>query len=247
MSEERNTRAGFTLIEVMIASVILFVLAASIVESTSSLRRITVSGDVEGRLQNSAETAMSSIRSDLRRAGFVTANGKSYPHVFTGGSAGAGWTANDHTPETKTAAVGDSDYGPDREIVFVLPTFTTMKQGDDGVNYALDDDVGGATIVKTYAVPDIDASGAAIWSVSETSIVAVTRTDGVNALERRVDGVTTNVLARNVERVTFETPTQDPVNIPVGAVRVRLWLRDRDDRGTVHRYFTEAVIRLRNV
>lgn len=245
-SRATSTRAGFTLIEIMITSVILFVLAASLVESTTSLRRITQTTDVESRLQSSALEAMSKIRADLHRAGYVFANGKNYPHTFTGGSAGVGWTIHDHAPATKTAEVGDADHGADREIVFVLPEFMDVQQGEDGVNYALDEDVVGTTITKTYRVPVIDANGAATWSAEETSFVAVTRADGTNALERRVDGVTQSVIARFVERVTFETPTQDPVNIPVGAVRVRLWLRDRDDRGTLHRFFTEALVSLRN-
>jgi hypothetical protein len=34
--------------------------------------------------------------------------------------------------------------------------------------------------------------------------------------------------------------------VPLRAIRVRIWLRERDSRGSLHRYFTEAVVKLRN-
>jgi hypothetical protein len=76
--------------------------------------------------------------------------------------------------------------------------------------------------------------------------VLVTAADGVNELQRRVNGASPTVLARGVERILFDTSAIDPVGVPVRAVRVRLWLRLPDVEGTVHRHFAEAVVRLQN-
>jgi hypothetical protein len=49
-----------------------------------------------------------------------------------------------------------------------------------------------------------------------------------------------------VERIVFDTSDIDPIGVPVGAVRVRLWMRLADEGGTVHRHFAETVVRLKN-
>jgi len=67
--------------------------------------------------------------------------------------------------------------------------------------------------------PDLDAAGQMVWSEDQVSFAVIPRADGTNVLQRRVNG---------------------------GSIRVRIWLRERDGRGALHRYFTEAVVKLRN-
>jgi hypothetical protein len=217
-------RGGFSLVEMMIGSAILFVLGFALIESTTSLRRLTESGAVDARLQELAHRALKTVLTDLRRTGFADlGGGLAYPHVFEGGDAAAAFDAHDHAPSVQHAEAGDPDFGPSREIVFRLPA---------------DADADG--------VPDLDGDGNLVWDGAEFSYVLVTRPDGINYLERRVDGANPRALAHHVERVTFETSAQDPAGIPVGAIRVRIWLRDRDDRGIWHRFATEALVDPRN-
>ena len=102
-------------------------------------------------------------------------------------------------------------------------------------------------LVRIYDAPYIDpGSGTVRWSTTDAGFVLVTEASGRNALELRVAGVRERTLARDVERVVFDTSTTDPVGVPVGAVRVRLWLQATDDAGALHRWQGESVIEPRN-
>lgn len=237
---------GFTLLELTISATILFVLAAMMVEAVDQIGALGRSGSTAGRLQMGAADALTRISADLRSSGFVTANGKDYPYLFEDGVADPAFAIHAHAPATENAQAGEPDEGVNREMVCAQPAFVSVAQGDDGANYPPGAVPGGVSVVKIYDVPDIDANGSAIWSVDELSYVLVTGADGVNELQRRVNGASPAVLARGVERILIDTSTTDPVGVPVRAVRVRLWLRLPDSEGTVHRHFAEAVVRLQN-
>jgi len=122
-----------------------------------------------------------------------------------------------------TALPGESDFGPNHEIVFLQP---------------LDADASG--------VPDIDVDGRLVWDSIEYSYVVVTGADGVNVLQRRSNGAAPKTIAKNVERIAFDDNASSGFQIPLDAVRVRIWFRERDSERTLHRYFSEAVVKLRN-
>ncbi len=246
-------RAGFTLVEVAISLTILLILAAGIVEAVHHAGALARGGGAQGRIQMAAQDALSRITEDLTASGFVTTGGKTYPFLFDGGNAGGAFAAHDHAPAAQSAEPGDDDFGASREIVFVRPAFVEMAQGADGTNHPLFDDdgtplavPGGVVVTKRYQFPAIGADGAAVWDPAEISYVLVTGADGVNELQRRIDGVRSSVVARGVERVTFDTRVTDPVNVPVGAVRIRVWLRLLDEEGVLHRRFVESLVRLQN-
>ena len=85
-----------------------------------------------------------------------------------------------------------------------------------------------------------------VWSADQYSYAVVARRDGSNALQRRVNGGPGRMVASHVERITFDDNTSSGFQVPLRAIRVRIWLRERDSRGSIHRYFTEAVVKLRN-
>jgi len=215
-------RSGFTLVETSIALVILLVLAGSLTQTSRALKGITITGSIQEAMQEDAVRAMRSILDDLRRSGEVAG----YPYLFLDGNATGGFDAHDHAPALKTAVEGEADFGPNREIVFLRPA---------------DDDANG--------VPDIGVGGGVEWDATELSYVVVTDAEGVNVLQRRVDGANPRTIARHVERIAFDNWTTVPGGLdelPDSAVRVRLYLRMRDEQGTVHRYSTESVVQLRN-
>jgi type II secretory pathway pseudopilin PulG len=217
-------RTGFTLVETVIGAAILLVLGLALIESATGVGRLTSSSAVDAQLQEQAQRALRTILVDLKRSGFADLGaGVGYPHVFEDGDADAPFDEHDHAPAAVHAEPGDADFGPRREIVFRLPA----DADSDGI-------------------PDIDGAGNMVWDATDFSFVLVTRADGVNCLERRRNAGSPKVLARHVERVAFETSAHDPVGIPVGAIRVRIWLRDKDERGTWHRLFTEALVDPRN-
>ncbi|MCY2961109.1 MAG: hypothetical protein NTY35_13190 [Planctomycetota bacterium] len=248
-----DPHTGLGLVEVTISATILFILAASMVESVGQVAALGRTGSVEGRLQQGAQDAIRRITGDLKAAAFVSANGKSYPYLFVDGEANVSFAEHDHAEAVENAEDDDPDFGPNREIVFVRPSFAPVAQDPDGVNWDLVDEDGepvdlpqGLEVVKRYEFPVIGADGTSGFQEEELSYVLVTAADGVNELQRRRDGESPEVIARGVERLVFDTSSTDPVGVPVGAVRVRLWLRLRDEMGTVHRHSAETVVRLQN-
>jgi hypothetical protein len=94
----------------------------------------------------------------------------------------------------------------------------------------------------------IDPENGLVWNHREISYVPVTRPDGVNYLERRVDGdaATARRIARDVELFTVENAADTGFAIPTNALRVRVFFRKRDKQGALYRHSAEVVISLRN-
>lgn len=214
----RPRRAGFTMTEMAVSAVVLLILGAGIAQSSGALRNAmtgTQSGDV---LMTDAIAALDAIRDDLKSSGFVAA----YPHMFTNGDAGLGFEIHDHEPATKHAKGKDPAAGDDREVIFVRPA---------------DADGNG--------VPDVNGVGGLVWDAVEYSYVRVDDAKGTPVLERRVDGVTDRVVARNVERVQFEAPGPGST-VPPQTVRVTFHMRRTAPGGAVQKYFAQTMVKLRN-
>ena len=219
----KQRRAGYTLIEVVVASLILAFLAHTLVESSNFMSRLTSTGNVQTVLQIEAEKAMRKIVDDLRQSGFqVNAGGKEFPYVFEDGNADGDFAAHAHEPADSEAEDDDPDFGPNREIVFAHP------EDADGDGR-----------------PDLDAGGLLVWSADEISYTVRTRS-GTNYLERSVNLADSRPVCRFVERITFDRPSDFWTEFPTNSMRVRLFLRARDSVGALYRHTSEVVVQLRN-
>lgn len=227
----RTRIAGLTLLETAIGTLVLSLLLGTILESATSMKEMTQLGISESDLQHSAERALERIVDDLRVSGFVDdAAGLSYPELFTDGELSGDYAqVHAHPAAAKNVADPDPAAGFDRGIVFLA--FQDLDGND---------------------IPDIDWAGedgpALRWDTDGTISYSVrTQMDGTNALVRVVKGGDSRVIARNVERVVFDTTaTVGPTEVPLGVVRVRLWFYARNAVGTETRAQAEASIRLRN-
>ena len=141
--------------------------------------------------------------------------------VTVGGTAYPVLSASAFADSVATA--DESDFGVSRDITFVLPA-DVDADGD----------------------PDVDANGRLVWSLDEVSYVHVTGADGVPVVERRVNGGVGRVVARHVERMTFDDAVTTGFQLPQNAIRVQLCFRKADEDGVVHRYAVEVTIRPRN-
>jgi hypothetical protein len=222
------------MLEMLIAVTILLILAGSLTASLGSMRGVTTAGDVESRLQESGERILNAIVTDMRRSGFVQVGANAYPFLFNEGNADENWQAvptggfavHNHPAPAHAAVVGDPDFGVTREIVFVLP----QDADADGV-------------------PDLDAAGDLAWAAQELSYVLVTRADGINYVERRRNGANAQVMGMFVERMAFDDNASTlltPNPVPLGAIRVQVFLRQVDQEGLVRRHVSSATVRMRN-
>lgn len=224
----RGARAGATVLEITIASVLLLMTAGMTIRAVFDMRGAATLTTVNSQLSAQGERALERIMDDLRRSGVASLGGLNYPHLFDAGDAANAFDVHDHEPAPQVAAVGSPDYVTPREIVFLQPA---------------DEDAPGT---PGAGRPDVDANGDLVWDTREFSYVVVA-VNGRNELQRRIDGASPQVVCRDVEWIRVEDNTSPgSADLPTRALRVRLALRDVDATGRTVRWESEAVVRLRN-
>ena len=228
--ESSRSRAGFSVLEMLIAVTILSMLAGTLTLAIKHMRGFTTNSTSRATLQDAAERALKRIAADLSRSGEISIGGVNYPYlnIVDGVPADPAFAGHAHAAPTHAAVAGEPDFGANREIVFALP-----QESDPPGTYGND-------------VPDIDAGANLIWDATEFSYVLITGVDGINYLQRRVNGANPVTIASNLERVEFVDNFFSGFVLPVNTVRVRLFFRKTDAEGVLHRYTAEQIIKLRN-
>lgn len=214
-------RGGFTLLEALVALTMLLAAFGGLAATLDRVQRASHEARVEGGLQVDSQRALLALAADLRRSGVVEFSDVRFPHLFERGDPGPGLEHHAHAPAQSAAQAGDPDFGPTREVVFLLPA------DEDGDEH-----------------PDIDDEGRLEWGMDELSYVLVTRADGRNVLERRVNGAAPMAVAYDVERVCFDDAASSQWELPLGCVRIRIWFRRIDASGSLHRWFAETLVAL---
>ena len=259
---DRRTRGGFSLVELLVVVTILGVLARMLVSTSDSMGRITSTGTAEGLLQAQGQRALESIVEALRRSAFRELDGLDFPIVFDDGAPGdPGFAPHAHVAWASRAGPNEPGFGPQRAIVFVLPSdldgdrrpevdadlngFPELDGDGDGVYTDSGADIAG---LWDPDAATIDPDTTLVWSHEQVSYVLVAGPDGESALERRIDGDPAGArrVARYVDRIEFDTPESSGFEVPLGAVRVRLFLRMDDGRGRPMRARHEVTVSLRN-
>ena len=226
-SRRARGRRGATLLEMTIAVTLLLMTAAATIRAVTEMRGAATIASTSTRLSEQGQRALAALMADLRRSGVATVAGLSYPHLFDDGDAAPEFDAHDYVVAAQAAAPGDPGYVTTRSIVFLQPA-DADPPGTPG-----------------HGRPDVDADGRLVWDASEFSYVVVT-VGGRNVLQRRVDAGAPRTVCSDVEWVRFDDATTPGVDLPVGALRVRLGLRAVDGEGRVIVWTGEAVARMRN-
>lgn len=254
-------RSGFSILEVCISASLLIVLTGALVAQLDATRRQSLEVRTSERLQTAGDAALREIGEELRKSGFVYANGKQYPSLWIDGSPGTGFQAYSHVRAAEHDTSGQPGFGYNRELAYALPVMRRIGQAASGINHCLDCssselDPGGmyeppplnaTAYLRIYQAPYISpASGKVVWAAQDGAFVLVTESSGRNALQQRRGTTVVRTLARDVERLVFDTSSTDPVGVPVGTVRVRLWLRAKDQNGAVQRWQGESMVDMRN-
>lgn len=209
----RTARSGMTLVEAILALAIF----SSVLVSLGLVLRWREASTLEmesAALAVDLHASLAEMTDELAFSGF-TRDGV-YPHLFEDGVPGSDFEAHAHPAPEPPRSIGTK---PSREVVFVLP--------DDA-----DED----------GVPDLAADGSLAWG-AERSLVVLPDADGMNRVERRVDGGPTRVIARNVESLVVDDASA--VGVPLGCLRVRLAL-SRSVGGRLLSAAAERTVRLLN-
>ncbi|MDP6387650.1 MAG: hypothetical protein QGI93_15750 [Planctomycetota bacterium] len=256
-----SSRAGVSLIEVVLAASLLTLLAKTLVESANSMSLVTSRGSIRALLQIEGQKAVNAVISDLGSSAIRTVDGKDYPYTFDDAEADSEYAVHTHELPTMEAVPGDSDFGTLREIVFVRtadldtdgrPDMDTDLNGvpeldgdGDGVRSESFSDLDGIWVAGENTV---DSASGVVWPHTEWSYVLTTRADGINCLQRRMgaDPSTDLTIATHVERLQVDTAATCQWTIPLNSVRVQIFFRRHDKRGVLFRYTTQVVVALKN-
>jgi len=209
---------GLTLVEILISSGIFsFMILVMAVTLTSSWG-VFDSGVTRAGLQEEAREIIDRITEKLKQSG--RAEGL-YPYIFEDGYAEGIFSDYYHEPAVHDAEEGSMAFGPTREIVF------KCVADNDGDGYPTD-----AT------------TGAIEWGDDEYAIVLETNDRGENELLLLVNGVTSEILGTDVERIDFEDHTVD-TELPISQMRITVHLR-RSTHDRMVRYSLNSAIMMRN-
>jgi hypothetical protein len=215
-----------TVIELAISTFLLIMLSGSLTAALINVRGVFDQGSIQSKQQDAGERLLSMVGNELRRSGFVTVGPDTYPHMFDEGNALFNFANHWHPAPTHLAVAGDPDFGVTREIVFVQPQMATNGAGDE--------------------VPTLDAQGIVQWNATEISYVLITGADGVNYVERRVNGANPRRIASHVERLAFDDINTTAGGLLADTVRIQVFFREVDEKGVVHRHQAETTVALRN-
>ncbi|MCP5024238.1 MAG: prepilin-type N-terminal cleavage/methylation domain-containing protein [bacterium] len=258
MWNKRNKHSGFTLIELIVSATILAVLARSLVMVSSGIDSLSQTGGSLSFLQQQSSKAQRALFSDLRNSGFMSIDGRSFPHVFEDGVPGAGFAAHAYAPGIQVATANEFDFGAHRAVIFLEPA-----DMDDNGRPDMDLDLNGtpeldgngdgvlseewedtqAWDVNLYRV---DPETGLVWNLEEVRYAVLDGPNGRTYLERWVGGVLDRRVAHGVERFQVETPVETGYQIPTNALRITLFLRKTDSDGVTYRHSAQWVIKLQN-
>ena len=226
LRKRMRRRRGFSLVEAMIATVIFLVVLGAVYGTVNSGQQFSAVQKTMAKAQMDARKALERITSELRMSGWRQnpAHGEPpYPHIFTNGAASGAYADESHAPPAQHVGPGNPAYGDVREIVFKIP----VDLDGDGL-------------------PTDGTTGEVEWCPYDVSYVLVTDAGGVNTLLRREDGVTTEILARHVERITFDTVYTD-ASLAFDEIAVTIWIARPAPNGLLIQTSLSTCVTMRNV
>ena len=219
-------RAGYSLVELLAAMVIFVGFLAAVMAALSDAM---VQREVQGTyalMQMDARRALDRISSELRMSGRIPnpAPGQpEYPYTFVnGGALGVYNHPSRHEPAAKHVGPESPAFGDNREIAFRIPA-----------------DIDGDGLLTSSATGKIE------WCDYDVAYVLVTGADGTNTLERWEDGERTDVIARYVERIAFDTINTDPT-IDMNSVVVNVYVARPTAMGVWLEMHVWTVVNMRN-
>jgi len=223
MTKLHGKNEGYTILEMAISMVILGIVLAGVFSVLGASRSIFQTGITLSSLQDQARKALDQITREVRQSGTVINDPHSpYPYLFVDGNAEGYYAHHWHPPAVSHASPGDPDYGPNREIVFRMAT-----------------DVDGDGLLTSATTGVIE------WGPEEISYVVLTTDDGVNELQRRINGGSPVAVVRHVERIVFDDYHTNP-GLTKNQISIIIHMRNTTKTGRVLRTYLSTTVNMRN-
>lgn len=219
----RGKNEGYTILEMAISMVILGIVLAGVFSVLAASRSIFQTGITLSSLQDQARKALDQITREVRQSGTVINDPYSpYPYLFVDGNAEGYYEHHWHPPAVSHSSPGDPDYGPNREIVFRMAK-----------------DVDGDGLLTSAT------TGAIEWGPDQISYVVLTTDDGVNELQRRINGVLPVTVVRYVERIVVDDYRTDP-ELTKNQISIVIHMRRTTRTGRLLRTCLSTTVNMRN-
>jgi len=211
LDARRRRRRGFSLVEALVSSFIFVTLMVAVYAALSDALDFHGIQGTFIKMQMDGRRALERMSGELRMTGRFdnpVAGEPGYPYVFTNGVASDIFAPLSHPAPVRHLPPGDPASGDVRSIVFKTP-----------------EDVDGDGLLTASATGDIE------WTDDDISYVLVSDAAGTNILERRVNNVTTDVIARGIERITFDTIDTDPA-VDFDEIVITIYMARQTPRGS---------------
>lgn len=226
LRRKRSKRAGFSLIEAMMSTFIFLSVLGALYGTISSGHSFVGVQDTLAKMQMDARKTLEHLTDELRMSGWrenPVVLEPDYPYIFVNGVAHGSFADESHPAPAQHVAPGNPAFGDVKEIVFKIPV-------DLDGNGLLTDDVTG----------DVE------WSPWDVSYVLITSPGGVNELVRREDGVVTDILARYVERITFDNIFTDG-SVRMNEITITIYMARPTPKGAWLQTTMSTIVTMRNV
>jgi len=226
LKRRRSRRAGFSLIEALMSTFIFLSVLAAVYGTISSGQSFTGVQDTLAKIQMDARKTLERLTEELRMSGWrenPVALEPDYPYIFVNGVAHGSFAAESHPAPAQHVAPGNPAFGDVREIVFKIPV-----------------DLDGDGLLTDGTTGDVE------WSPWDVSYVLITSPGGVNELVRREDGVVTDILARYVERITFDNIFTDG-SVQLNEIAITIYMARPTPAGAWLQTTMSTVATMRNV
>jgi len=223
MNKSRRNNQGYSIVEMTVSMAILVIVLAGVFGALNASRSIFQTGVTLSSLQDQARKALDQISREVRQSGTVMNDPYSpYPYLFVDGNAEGYYAHHWHPPAVSHASPGDPDYGPNREIVFRM----AQDMDDDG-------------LLTSATTGEIE------WGPAQISYVVITADDGVNELQRRINGYSPVTVVRYVERIVFDDYHTDP-GLTKNQISIVIHMRKTVRPGRVLRAYLSTTVNMRN-
>jgi len=226
LRKKRRNLGGFSLIEALVSTFIFLAFMAAVFSAVNSSRGFAGVQDTLAKMQMDSRKVLERIGTELRMAGWLdgpAVGDPPLPYVFFDGNAEAPYSICGHEPAAQHVPATSPAFGDVRELVFRRP----VDQDGDGLL------TNGTT-------------GEVEWSPYYIAYALITDAGGVNTLVRTEDGVITDIMARYVERITFNTIYTDG-SIAMNDIVITIYMAKPTPRGEWLQTSMSTCITMRNV